>query len=72
MKTLERIKKRTRFTATDPNTDEKQTWAFFKDGAWWVLRDASGYERTLEKTWRDSVPRILLILDNHGFTANIS
>lgn len=47
-------------------------WAFGKDGKYWFLRDHTGYIRTLEATWRDSVPRILAIAANHGFAVNVS
>jgi hypothetical protein len=38
----------------------------------WFLEDYTGYVRTLERNWLDSVPRIRMILENHGMTAEIS
>jgi hypothetical protein len=38
----------------------------------WLLTDHTGYERTLERAWTDSVPRIRSILANHGLEANVS
>lgn len=34
----------------------------------WMLEDHSGYQRTLESNWLDSVPRIRLIAENHNFS----
>jgi hypothetical protein len=62
----------TRFTAKYRKDDSKHLWAFGKDGQYWTLRDHTGYERTLEKTWADSVPMIHLILENHGMFSEIS
>ena len=44
-------------------------WAIWRDArkpAGWVLRDHTGYLRTLSATWSDSVPMVHLVADNHG------
>lgn len=44
-------------------------WTIGKDArrpATWQLTDPAGYVRTLESNWRDSVPRVKLIAENHG------
>lgn len=60
------------FTVTYKETNEKFKWAFKKDGEFWYLKDHENYERTLEKTWIDSVPRINLIASNYGMECNIN
>ncbi len=40
--------------------------------AYWMLEDYTGYVRTLETTWLASVPRIRLIVANHGMTCEVS
>ena len=60
----------TTFAAFDKQGNRYQ-WAFYRDQEW-MLRDYTGYVRTLGKTWIDSAPKINLILDNHGMSANIS
>ena len=66
------MSKWTHFTVSYKEDGSKYLWAFRKDGKYWVLRDYTGYERTLEKTWRDSVPIIHTILDNYGMHAIIN
>ena len=61
----------TRFSARYKD-GSKSVWSFRKDGKYWMLKDYTGYERTLEKTWFDSVPMIHLILENHGMSAAIN
>ena len=67
------IAKVTRFTARDAEGLE-YNWAFWYDSGYraWFLRDCDRYERRLEHTWIDSVPRIHAILSNYGMTADIS
>jgi hypothetical protein len=67
------ISKVTRFTAHD-ESGNKHLWAFWFDKGYrhWFLRDPEGYERCLESTWIDSVPRIKAILANYSMTAEIS
>lgn len=68
------MERATRFTVTDSEGTTRQ-WAFYRDGRtpqMWMLRDHTGYLRTLEKTWNDSVVRIQAIAANHGFTTNVS
>lgn len=52
--------------------DGKQvSWSFYRDcrkPAAWMLRDHTGYLRTLEATYAESVPRVRVIAYNHGFT----
>jgi hypothetical protein len=49
------------------------TWKFYRDSKYgWTLIDFNGYERTLEKTWIDSLPVIRRILSNHGMTCPLS
>jgi hypothetical protein len=60
------------FTVTYKETQEKFKWAFRREGNYWILKDHDQYERVLEKTWIDSVPRIQAIADNYGMTCNIS
>lgn len=48
------------------------TWRYWKEGQFWMLEAPDGYKRTLEKTWRDSVPRIQAIAENHGLTVVVS
>jgi hypothetical protein len=52
----------------------RYSWKFWRDAAsqLWFLEDYTGYVRTLERNWLDSVPRIRMILENHGMTAEIS
>lgn len=69
--------KTTSFNATyyGPGEDygKKFKWSFYRDGKHgWFLRDYNGYERCLEKTWRDSIPVIKRILSNHNMEAEIS
>jgi len=63
--------KATAFTAHDAD-GKAYRWTFWRDGDYWMLRDYTGYLRTLEHTWIDSVPRIKSILEGHGMTADIS
>jgi len=63
--------KHSAFTCKD--TDGKTyTWSFWRMDNLWYLRDHTGYVRTLERNWRDSLYRIQAIVENHGFTANVS
>ena len=64
--------KKARFTAF--KSGHRYTWKFWRDDTSrsWFLEDYTGYTRALEATWRDSVPRIRMILENHGMTARIS
>jgi len=68
--------KKTTFTATytgeGSDNGKKFRWSFFKDGEEWILEDYEGYIRTLEKTWRDSVPVIHQILAGYRMEAEIS
>jgi hypothetical protein len=70
---MERDVKVTRFTATDA-TGTAFSWAFWYDKGYraWFLRDPEGYERRMESTWIDSVPRIRMVLENYGMAASIS
>ncbi len=63
--------KHTAFTAKDADSKPYQ-WSFWRLDGIWYLRDHTGYTRTLERNWRDSVGRVQRILENHGFTADIS
>ena len=63
--------KKKNFTAKDAD-GKRYTWKYWRRAGWWMLEDPHGYVRTLEKTWRDSLPHFHLILENHGLTANIS
>ncbi len=66
-------RKATRFTATDAD-GAKYSWFFRYHPTLraWVLGDYTGYIRVLELTWRDSAPRIQMILANHGMTAEVN
>lgn len=66
-------KKSKRFSAKDAD-GATYSWYFRYSPSLrvWVLGDYTGYERILEITWRDSVPRIRAILANHGMAAEIS
>jgi len=63
----------TKFTALlnsprqgDPENGKSFTWSYHKGGSgYWVLTDYDGYERTLEKTWTESLPAIRQCLENH-------
>jgi hypothetical protein len=69
---MERLTK-TRFTAKDSDGAQYSWFFWFDKGrAAWYLGDYTGYERRLECDWRDSAPRIVGILENHGMTAQIS
>ena len=62
------------FTAT-ASDGTKFTWRFWYDSrtpAAWMLQDHEGYVRTLERTWRDSVPRIQATVANYGLTAEVN
>jgi hypothetical protein len=59
------------FTAKD-KSDKGHKWAFWREAGTWMLRDYTGYVRALEKTWFDSVPKIKLIVENHGMSCNVS
>jgi hypothetical protein len=50
----------------------KYTWSFYRDGKYWYLKDYTGYVRTLEKTWADSVPIIHTILGNYNMDTKLS
>lgn len=46
-------------------------WSLYRDcrkPSLWMLRDHAGYLRTLEATYAESVPRVRMIADNHGYT----
>ena len=60
------------FTAVYAADRSQQQWAFRKEGNHWMLRDGEGYVRTMEKTWRGSLPRINLCLENHGMETRLS
>jgi hypothetical protein len=47
-------------------------WKVFREDRGWFLVDHDGYRRTLEATWRESVPRIRAIAENYGFTVEVS
>jgi hypothetical protein len=69
--------KTTSFKAIYQGTGEDHgksfTWKFYRDPKHgWSLIDYNGYERTLEKTWIDSLPVIQRILSNHGMTCPLS
>lgn len=66
-------RKTTRFTTKDSN-GAPYSWFFGYDSLIkaWILGDYTGYIRVLESTWRDSVPRIQMILANHGMTAEVN
>jgi hypothetical protein len=73
--TATRQPKVTTFTAKGFGANEGKSfkWAFYRDTTgYWMLRDHTGYERTMEKTWIDTVPKIKMILGNHDMTADIS
>jgi hypothetical protein len=65
--------KTTTFTAHDAE-GKPYRWAFWYDSAYraWFLRDYTGYVRRMESNWYGSVPRIKLVLENHGMTAEVS
>ena len=65
------MNKKFTITAKDSN-GRKESWRFWHDGAFWFLQGPDAYVRTLEKTWRDSVPRIHSILENYGLAAEVS
>jgi hypothetical protein len=60
------------FTAT--KAGHRYSWKFWRDPVLglWFLQDYTGYTRTLESRWADSVLRIRVILENHGMTAEVS
>lgn len=62
------------YTGDGPDHGKKYRWYFYRDPQHnlWFLVDEKGYERALERTWNDSVPRIQEIISNHGMTCNIS
>ena len=49
-------------------------WAFWFDKGYkaWFLRDCENYVRRMGDNWQDSVPRIRMVLENYGMTAEIS
>lgn len=53
------------------STGKEYRWTFWRDG-YWFLQDYTGYTRTLERNWVDSVSRIHSILDGHGMTSKIN
>jgi hypothetical protein len=63
----------TTFTATDEQGNRSK-WAFWFDKGYgaWFLRDMDGYERHMEATWIDSLPRINLTLTNYGMVTRLS
>ena len=61
------------YTGTGKDHGKPFTWNFYRDAKHgWTLEDWNGYERTLEKTWIDSLPVIQRILSNHGMTCPLS
>jgi hypothetical protein len=72
-KTSERPLKITQFTAYDAH-GKGHTWAFWFDPRYshWFLRACDGYERCLEHTWQDSLPRMRMILASYDMTADLS
>lgn len=66
-------RKTTRFIAKD-SEGACYSWFFRYDGLVkaWILGDYTGHIRILESNWFSSVPRIRMILENHGMSADIS
>lgn len=75
-------KHRLTMTASDGT---RETWRYWRETVCWVrsmrkpvmvtvwrLEAPDGCVRTLETTWRDSVPRIEAIAANHGLTVRVS
>ena len=50
------------------NDGARFAWSCNKVGKFWELTDHNGYVRVLEDVWATSVPRILLIAENHGLS----
>jgi hypothetical protein len=63
--------KKKNFTATHGD-GTKHVWKFFRDGGYWYLEDYTGYVRTMEKTWIDSLPKMRLCVENHGMEFTLS
>ncbi len=63
----------TKFTARDSAGNEYR-WRFgrSKKSSLWYLKDPDGYIRSLESSWVDSVPRIQMVISNHGQTSEVN
>jgi len=75
---LETTAKTTRFTCKDAEGNA-YIWSFWKESQAhraqdrrWMMKDHEGYVRVLELTWIDSLPRMLLTIENYGFTSSLS
>ena len=56
-----------------PDAEKRFRWTYWKEtNGFWMLKDPEGYVRTIEKTWKDSVPKIRTVLNNHAMEAEIS
>ena len=70
--------KKTRFTCKDAD-GHTYVWSFWKEShayrykdRRWMMQDHEGYVRVFELTWIDSLPRMLLTIENYGFTSSLS
>lgn len=42
-------------------------WTLYRDAAgWWFVEDHNCYARTLERTLANSMPRLMVLIENHG------
>ena len=62
---------KTGFTVRDAK-QKPYRWYFMHVKGEWFLEDSTGYRRWVGFTWPDALARIRTVVDNHGFTCELS